>query len=201
LIIKYDSNGNVLWYRKIIGATTVQSNCIIGTIKTDGANNVYAYCNFYGIIYVDGQVFTSSGAHDILFIKYDKYGNLLWAKKAGGQLDDRIAFDGFKVNKNGTIFCTGNYASDNNVSFTYDTTAVIINDTTGTHSFIASINANGNIKWFKRTTVINASNTIDFLTLDKNSNVYISGIAEIGCLLDSMPLQVYPNLGQTKIFF
>ena len=215
LIIKYDSNGQLLWFKKILRDTTnISGDIFFWSIKTDQANNVYACAHFTKTVFVENQSFTSSGSYDMLLIKYDKNGNLQWAKKAGGQLYDQISYDCFKVNKEGTIFFAGSIASHLNVQnpipdtilVQFDTLSIYIHDSAYGHAFLACYNTDGSVRWVKQkpsSSITGATLpwlSFDILNLDKNNNLYLSGRTGVGMYWDSVPVQPYTSPGNSINF-
>src|SRR3989344_1292226 len=93
-------DGDVLW-AKNIGGTGVEYG--YGT-ATDTNGNVFATGIFQGTMNIGGTTLISNGGYDIYVIKYDSSGNVLWAKRFGGILDDEgLAIAGGKK-KNEKIF-------------------------------------------------------------------------------------------------
>jgi hypothetical protein len=74
LIVKYDTNGNLLWQRGLGGSNDDQ----FYRITTDGTS-------IYAAGYQNSQ---GQGNHDALIVKYDTNGNLLWQRGLGGNAND-----------------------------------------------------------------------------------------------------------------
>ena len=75
-VVKTDSAGNILWTRTI-GGTGFDVG-LFGLQQTlDSGLIVGGYTNSYG-----------AGGYDLLFVRLDRNGNLLWAKTVGGTLND-----------------------------------------------------------------------------------------------------------------
>ncbi|MFA5781679.1 MAG: SBBP repeat-containing protein [Bacteroidales bacterium] len=94
-IAKYDSSGNVLWAQRAGGTGSDAGN----SISTDSYGNIYltGYFNSSAIIF-GSDTLINAGISDIFITKYDSSGNVLWAKRNGGSLDDNgysIAIDDF----------------------------------------------------------------------------------------------------------
>ncbi len=146
-IIKYDSSGTLLW-QVPIGKST---------------NNLYKYPNLYGIatdrngnVYATGHFYNDSSGltlanYDVLTISYDSAGNLRWAKPYdSGNHNDDIAED-ITVDKNGNIYITGYFDSDEinsnylTIKYTQDnffeiTTTVLPEGTNGmNYSYVPAI--------------------------------------------------------------
>jgi len=106
--VKYDSTGSVIWAKSI--SSTGQF--FIFNSTSDASGNVYATGYYQSpsiIIGLDTLINADSTGNspDILLIKYDNSGNLLWAKGVGGvgtDMGSSITIDNF-----GNLFVTGSY--------------------------------------------------------------------------------------------
>ncbi len=105
-VYKFDKDGNELWH-KVFGTSTVDL-FNAGTLSSDG-----------GIIAV-GTVGTNDGdaagfnkpalESAACIVKYDSNGKLVWKNVVGGNTD---TFNDVCVEKDGGIYCVGNFASGN----------------------------------------------------------------------------------------
>lgn len=90
-VIKYDNNGNLLWFKKF----TINSYCFLTGVVCDDSNNII----------VSGY-YNGGNGDDGILIKYSKNGDSLWAKTYdfGGTFEglDRLILD-----KEGNIIATG----------------------------------------------------------------------------------------------
>ncbi len=142
-LVKIDPSGTVLWAKTFGGADGDQGNCV----AVDASGNVILTGWFASVsIAFDATVLNNVGtaSSDLFITKYDPSGNLIWAKSAGGSINDR----GYAVScdANSNIFVTGWYTSP------------IINFGTGNLSnagsatndvFIVKYDSNGNALWAK----------------------------------------------------
>ena len=90
-LIKFDQNGNLLWNRSLSSS---------GTYWDKGFGLVY-YKNY---LYLTGRYYISGNYFDIIIIKYDTDGNLIWNKTWGGT-DYEEAWD--IAAENDHLFITG----------------------------------------------------------------------------------------------
>jgi hypothetical protein len=90
-VAKHNSAGQIVWAKKAGG-----SDYDAGYSISYHEGFVYVTGAFGGTANFEGQLLSSSGAHDGFIAKYDSSGNFIWAKKAGSSssLDraDQIVF-------------------------------------------------------------------------------------------------------------
>lgn len=163
-VVKYDSDGNMLWVRQAGGlgsdegfgiATDSNGNCYISGYFSDSASFGNTILN------------SSSGVdNDIFVAKLDASGNWSWAKRAGGQQDNKCM--GIDVDLYGNCYITG-YFRGLAIFGDFGFISAGNNDI-----FISKLDPNGNWQWARR-----AGGTGDDygygITSDPNGNVYCSG--------------------------
>ena len=136
-LVKYDANGQLIW---------IKSNCC-GTSEYDGIaidENGFVYTTGYfeGSVTIGNTTLTSSGNSDILIVKYDPSGNIMWAKKAGGPYEDMA--NGITLDSmNHMVYITGQL-DDHGYFDTHYAGAAGNRDV-----FIAAYDLNGNCQWVK----------------------------------------------------
>jgi hypothetical protein len=104
-VAKADSNGNVKWVKTITG----NGNAQVTYLVLDASDNIYV-TGWYdqSATFAPGVTLNSVGGKDIFLAKYDKNGNFLWVKSAGGIEDDlpnTIALD----EDSGSLFISGDF--------------------------------------------------------------------------------------------
>lgn len=115
-------------------------------IAVDESGNVYAAGGFRGTFSDQGISLTSAGGADILLLKYDPDGQLLWARSAGGPYGD-IAF-GVESDKDGNVYIVGAYSG----LAVFGDTIVSNIDPDGANlpfSFIARYSPDGDLRWVR----------------------------------------------------
>ncbi len=142
-VAKYDTNGNVLW-AKSAGGTDYD---IANSVAVDASGNTYLTGMFGSPTITFGSTtLTNVGAYNIFLTKYDAAGNVLWAKKAGGENADE-AFS-VAVDASGNTYLTGMFCSS---SITFGSTT--LTNANGIHQtpdlFLAKYDAGGNVLWAK----------------------------------------------------
>ena len=124
-IVKYDCNGNVLWARQQDAGGTSNDNAV--NVTADAGGNVIVTGYFEGANITFGTTtLTNAGARDFFIVKYDPYGNVLWAKQqdAGGTGND--VGQSVAADASGNVIVAGNYTAQANppINITFDTTTL-----------------------------------------------------------------------------
>jgi len=100
-VTKLDIDGNWLWAKQAGGTGDEGSN----SIAVDANGNSYITSGFEESVNFGTTTLTSSGYLDIFVAKIDHNGNWLWAKQAGGAIDD--CGYGIALDANGNSYVTG----------------------------------------------------------------------------------------------
>jgi len=91
-LLKYDSNGTILW-QKIWGS--IEDDFSLG-VAVDASGNAYV---------IGGTTSFGAGLSDVLLLKYDPNGRLLWKRTWGGEEYDKVF--GVAVDPSGNAYVTG----------------------------------------------------------------------------------------------
>lgn len=168
-IAKYDSAGNVLWAKSAGGTGNDQAYAVC----TDRLGNVFiaGYFNSPSITFGSFTLNRSSSlAYSSAFIvKYDANGNVLWAKSAGAQPKDVVAYS-VSADATGNTFITGYFESPTVAFGSYTLT----NAGAGANIFIAKYDVNGNVLWAKSA----AGTNNDYghaVSADASGNAFVTG--------------------------
>jgi hypothetical protein len=149
LIIKYDSNGTELWETRYNGVGNGDDEALALTV--DNAGYTYATGKSIGI----GTDF------DFATIKIDPNGNLLWANRYNGVLDNIDIAKAIAVDLSGNVFVAGS--------------ARIVDDGWGRNDYaILKYDANGNQLWL-RYNHEGANDDLADMVIDQEGNVYVTG--------------------------
>jgi hypothetical protein len=113
LTIKYNSDGDTLWWRRFNGAANKSDEPV--TIKVDNQGNVY----------VTGKTERANGSFDIATIKYDSLGSIKWNSIYNGSIPtgDDLAYN-IEVDEFSNVYVVGS-SFDHYVSSNY-TKGIII---------------------------------------------------------------------------
>ena len=167
-LVKYDPTGLVLW-ANTIGAA---DGDVATSITIDAGGNVLITGWFTSPSITFGTtVLTNAGtaSSDFFIAKYDSAGNLIWAKSAGGTVNDRgqdVSTDG-----TGNIFVAGWYTSPT-INFG---TGVLTNSGSATNEiFVVKYDPNGNAIWSKSIGGTNYDAAYS-CEADATGNLYVTG--------------------------
>jgi hypothetical protein len=165
-IIKYDSNGNVLW-AKSAGSTNDDkgNNCVV-----DASGNVIVagYCKGDSIK-IGGNYYLNHGGKDVFVAKYTANGTLLAARTLGGTGGEE-AFS-CSVDLQGNIFVTGNFSSS---SVVVDT-ITISNTGSNAGAFLIKLNPSLTALW-ARSASSSTNDEARGCSTDKYGNTVITGV-------------------------
>ncbi|MBS1772106.1 MAG: T9SS type A sorting domain-containing protein [Bacteroidetes bacterium] len=163
-LAKFNNAGTKIWSRRAGG---VNNDFSYGKMAIDQAGNICVN-GMIGAPAMFGTIAVScKGQDDIVTAKYDKNGNVLWAKNAGGKYADR-GFD-VAVDTAGNIYTTGYYtdtASFDLITFNNNGGAAKV--------FVAKQDTSGNYQWVKSAGKGNSDIGLG-ISLDKWGNIYITG--------------------------
>ena len=170
-IVKYDTDGNVLWAKSAGG----NSLNLATYVDVDASGNILISGYFFSgtgtIIFGNTTLTGTSLSDDIFIVKYDANGNVLWAKSAGGGFSDEAYSVVIDANEN--IFITGDF---NSPSIVFGNTILFNTDNTGNTSdvFIAKYDKNGNVLWAKSVGGGNGDGA-NSVTADASGNIIVAG--------------------------
>ncbi len=135
-IAKYNSSGTCIWARSI-GERGLDNG---HGIAADNSGRIFLTGAFRHTTYFGSTALTSPGGKEDIFVAcYNSSGNAVWAKKSGGNLNDRGR--ALAIDKNSNVYITGNYCL--NASFGTKT----IYGVDSAEIFFASYDAAGNFRW------------------------------------------------------
>ena len=168
-VVKYDSTGAVIWAKSAGSADNEETR----SICADNFGNVYVTGIFLGTIITFGSyTLTNNGFANIFIVKYDPFGNVVWAKSAGSTAGDIV--HSISTDHIGNLFIAGSFCSPT-IIFGADT--LISADTSFLYcgdSFITKYDLSGNVLWAKSA---KGSNSDEAWAVSANSSgdAYLTG--------------------------
>jgi hypothetical protein len=171
-IVKYDTNGNVLWAKSAGGFSTD----IGEAIDVDQFGNVFVTGrSTSATMLFDTILLNNYGYSDVFIAKYNTNGDILWAKNGNGNEND-YAY-GLATDTSGNAYITGSFYS---IPFSFDSVFISSYDSTyDSDIFVVKFNPNGDVLWAKSAGGISSDRGIAVAT-DKAENVYVTGYAHYG---------------------
>jgi hypothetical protein len=161
--LKTDLNGEAIFAKKIGGT----SGDFIRSLTIDKDGNIYITGEYSSTANFGGQNLTSSGQYDVFTAKYDKTGNLKWARKGGG-----TSFDygyGIGVDNWGNVYVSGYFTS---TTFSFGSTN--LSNGGNWEIYVVKYDSIGTVKWAKKF----GTSQYDYsygLVVDKAGDIIIHG--------------------------
>ncbi|NTW31381.1 MAG: T9SS type A sorting domain-containing protein [Bacteroidetes bacterium] len=186
-ITKYDSSGNVIWTKKALGNNMDNGN----GITTDYNGNIYITGNFFSSnIVFDSFSLSNSGFSDICIVKYNTFGNVLWAKKYGSSNFDYGA--NIITDTYGNIYTTGIFESPFIIFDSITLTNLGLWDI-----YLLKCDSTGNVLWAKSFGGIDNEHCLD-ITNDNLGNIFLTGWYDSPYL--TIDNTILYNAGERDIF-
>ena len=182
-IAKFDNEGNTLWAKNARGnkydASMAMSLDYDGNVIVTGTfNSDTLYFDSISLIHSVPNP-NSNAVSDFFIVKFDTFGNVLWAKSTYKAIANSIAVD-----LDNNVFVSGSY---------YATTFLVLDSITingqgANDIFLAKYDESGNLIWGK--SIGGASSDWDkAVTTDMSGNVFLTGYTQSSTLsIDTMSL-------------
>lgn len=153
-------------------------------IAVDSNQNIYVLGNYQSAIFnvfpasgcIGQTTLSNSGIQNIFLIKYDSYGNVIWALTLGGNNYDSAS--AITIDTDGYIYITGIMKSNKfTVNPVYNGTGkqLLYKSTLLPQQFIVKYDNNGNVIWVVNNKDPSISTYPSSITSYANSNIYITG--------------------------
>lgn len=136
-IARFDRNGMADWVKQSEGVSYDYGESLV----LDQDDNIILTGCFKDTLGFTGSGLNTAGDLDAYLIKYNKDGDFVWAKAAGGNGVDKVK--SLVVDNMGNAYLSGLY----NSSFRFGDNVITSLDSTT--NFLAKVDKNGNCKWLK----------------------------------------------------
>lgn len=175
-LLKFDSNGNILWSKGIGGQSYDEVNSVCNMDNYSYITGYFSSINIsFDDIVLNNQ--DSSGYRNNVFIaKLDNNGNFIWAKSnSTDKNSEGVCIDS---KKNNLIYFSGNYESDQ-IIFGLDT---LYNNYNNEKLFISALDTAGNFIWAKSSSS-NYDENVNDISADIFGNILLIGEYDSGSLI------------------
>ena len=162
-LAKYNIGGNIVWAKR--WGNTGNDKALSVVVAENGDCFITGY--FSETISLGSTQISSSGGRDIFIAKINSSGNVQWAKKAGGNGEDKGL--SISLDKTGNIYVAGSFTQ----SASFGSTT--ITNSGKNSAFVAKYNSSGSIQWAKAAGACCDTTQYRSVFVDENSNVYVSG--------------------------
>jgi len=161
-VARYTTSGGFVWVRQAGGPTNDDARGIVA----DANGNAYVTGNFTGPATFSQFSLSGYGGPDVFVAKYDRDGNVIWVRPAGGSGDDEgqgIALDGA-----GNVYVTGYFSG----TATFGTTNLVSRGSQDI--FVAKYDSGGNFLWARSAGSTNDDEGFG-VAADAAGNSYLTG--------------------------
>ncbi|GDX53511.1 hypothetical protein LBMAG27_25580 [Bacteroidota bacterium] len=140
-------------------------------VATDAEGNLYGVGTYEGQLIISGDTLHSvDSTLDFIITKYDRFGNLIWVKSAGGNSGD--AANDIAIDLNGDIIIAG-FAYSHIFYFGSDSLYILTNQ--DFHTVIMKLDSGGNEIWMRTSEGANKDKP-ESIEIDRDGNIYVAGI-------------------------
>ncbi len=166
-LVKMDNKGNYLWAKQY-GGPGDDFPIHIVNMPNGGA---YISCRYSDSITIGTTTHHSKGENDLLILKLNDNGDVLWSKSMGGKEDD-FGLNNLAIGKSGNVYVSATFRLGNNDTImlgTYEFSGNTYDDI-----YVIKLNSNGDIIWVKKegSKIQDASYGI---AVDNDENIYNTG--------------------------
>lgn len=162
-IVKYNSNGSVVWARSGGGSGRDWSN----GVALDPAGNIFVTGLFVGSATFGGRNISGNGDNDDIFlVKYDANGGVLWALGCGGS--ETEGGHDVAVDADGNAYVVGWFSGTARFG---DISLTAVGDFDG---FVMKVTPGGSVEWVRRIGA-GANDSVDDVDIQDNGNIIVSG--------------------------
>ncbi len=167
------ANAQWQWANSVSGPsqfTLSGDNVIANAVTTDAAGNIYVTGAYSSLsVTLGNDTLTNIAYSDILIVKYNTSGQVMWARSAGGNWNDFAT--SIKTDADGNVYITGYF---NSPTITFDT--ITLTNVSVNNIFIAKYTSAGNVIWAKTAAGPTATDCeATSLAIDADGNTYITG--------------------------
>ncbi|WP_158022689.1 gliding motility-associated C-terminal domain-containing protein [Hymenobacter coccineus] len=163
-IAKYNERGNALLAMQCAASS-------LADVAVDAAGNAYVLGAFTGTVGFGLATFASQGVSDMVLIKYDQYGNIVWARAGNSLPGSTIMGSGLALDAANNVYVTGYLRGGANLG---GSTAALASE--GRQNlFVAKYSQRGDPLWARQGGGQHAECTGNAVGVDATGATYIAG--------------------------
>lgn len=170
-LLKFSSEGNLVWSRTFSGYGNETINCI----SIDEMGNILASGTFRGVTDFDPEpptTYMTARGTDAYIVRLDINGRLMWAKQLASRPAGFSTIYSVVTDKTGNVYATGNYRDT--VDFDPGVGPLLIGPVGGTDMFVIKLDHGGNLAWVRN--MGGKKDDISYgLCMDKADNLFFTG--------------------------
>jgi len=144
-LLKLDASGKYLWAKQFADSSSTNIKKV--RVASDSQNNVYLSFEFSSAVKIAGAALQSGGGVDIAVAKLSSTGDLQWAKRYGGTLDES---GGVVPHSDGTWSLQGQFMSAELDFGGATSTKLTKANTSNADAFAAGFDAAGAVAWSRK---------------------------------------------------
>lgn len=171
----YNSSGVIQWVRQIGGTNNDAPTAI--AINNAGEITISGYFTDYAVFGTLPK--NSQGGEDIFIARYSSLGSQMWARTAGGALNDRAT--GMFIDNNDNIYLTGAFEG----AAQFGNQTLVANG--GKDIFVVKWNSAGIPEWIAQAGT-SSTETGTAIVADNSGNVYVTGTMQSSLTIGSTTL-------------
>ena len=177
-LAKYNSTGNCLWAKDIVGSTKIVSSSVEGGavnscgLALDPSGNVYissSSSETYGYVLLSptDTLFLTDPSSSAFVAKYTTNGDVVWSKEIVGSSEGSA----LTADENGFIYATGRFDED----LTIDNLPAIANTSFQDGIYVCKLDLNGNAIWVNAIHNTQQPLYVTGVEVQNSGAVYVSG--------------------------
>jgi hypothetical protein len=172
VVIKFDSNGNLLWSKDFGGAS---ASTLFSWLTTDAAGGIELAGEFeYGNTTNPALTKQSAHGYDSFAMKLDTNGNLVWARDIGGSAATTNS-NSIAVDPSQNVYISGSFSSGN-------LTSPFVSKIGTNDAYVIKYDGNGNLQWARNYGGGGVSATAASVAVDALGDVALGGYFHGGAM-------------------
>lgn len=137
---KFDSLGQALWTLGTSGSSMTNTG---EAVTGDQQGNIFVTIAFFDTLIVSNDTFVAPNQEEVVLLKYDPMGNLLWGREIGNGILS-VEPGGLAADERGNVYLAGRFTDTLDL---VDTLLVNMGPGFNQDNFVVCYDPNGTVKW------------------------------------------------------